>query len=191
MVERGCDPTDVDEGLTSAMIGARSRALSRIRTAGILLFTILFAACVIAPMAPRPSPHVRPVARPPERPIRYLETRGGGWRIKLTDDHRALTKCQYGLRVGHVRPIDKTLYLRVEFENPLDRSSPLFTDTRIEPWMHELAIRSPEVRGLRKGSRYRIRIHIFDHPERKTRIGLHEQEMPARLDVMADGRVFF
>lgn len=160
----------------------------------LLLLALLCAACATPPAPHRrlpptsPSPHVS-VA--PRRPTSYLKTLGGGWRIKLTDDHRALTACQYGLRVGHVRPIDKTLYLRVEFENPLDRSSPLFTDTKIEPWMYELSIRSPEVRGLRKGSRYRIRIHIFDHPARVNRIGVHDQEIPARLNVRADGSVSF
>jgi hypothetical protein len=161
------------------------------RIAGVLLLAILFAACATAPAPPRPPARLPPIAKPPERPLRYLKTLGGGWRIKLTDDHRALTKCQYGLRVGHARRVDRTLYLRVEFENPLDPTSPLFTDTEIEPWMHELAIRSPEVRGLRKGSRYSIRIHIFDHPDRRRRIGIHEQELPARLNVRADGRVSF
>jgi hypothetical protein len=163
----------------------------RMRIACALLLTILCAACATTP-APRPP--VRPVPRVgtvPQKPTKYLKTMGGGWRIKLTDDHRALTACQYGLRVGHARPTNKTLYLRVEFENPLSASSPLFTDTKIEPWMHELAIRSPEVRGLRKGARYLIRVHIFDHPERKKEIGFHDQWMPARLNVKADGSVSF
>ncbi len=127
----------------------------------------------------------------PQPPIDYLKTLGGGWRIRLTDDHRAVTACQYGLTVGPARPFNKTLYLRAEFQNPLAPSSPLITDTKIEPWMRELSIRSPEVRGLRKGGRYSIRIHIFDHPERKKPIGFHDQTIPSRLSVNYDGSVSF
>ena len=156
------------------------------RIACILLLSILFAACA-TPTAPLP-----PVSPPPpQQPIDYLKTLSGGWRIRLTPNHRALTACQYGLSVGPSRPFNKTLYLRAEFENPLSPSSPLITDTKIEPWMRELSIRSPEVRGLRKGGRYLIRIHIFDRPERKREIGFHDQIMPARLNVYADGRVSF
>ena len=123
--------------------------------------------------------------------VDYLKTLGGGWRIRLTDDHRTATACQYGLTVGPARPLNNTLYLRVEFENPLSPSSPLITDTKIEPWMRELAIRSPEVRGLKKGARYLIRIRIFDDPERKHEIGIHDQKMPSRLNVKANGSVSF
>ena len=161
------------------------------RIACVLLLSILCAACVTTPEPRRRIPSVPRIITVPQRPIDYLKTLGGGWRIRLNDDHRALTACQYGLRVGFSRPSKKTLYLRVEFENPLSPSSPLFTDTKIEPWMHELAIRSPEVRGLKKGRRYRIRIHIFDHPDRKKEIGVHDQMMPARLNVRADGSVSF
>jgi hypothetical protein len=161
------------------------------RIACVLALSILSASCATTPA---PPPRVRPVPRvstAPQKPIKYLKTLGGGWRIRLNDDHRALTACQYGLTVGPARPFPKTLYLRVEFENPLSPSSPLITDTKIEPWMRELAIRSPEVRGLRKGGRYLIRIHIFDRPERKKRIGFHDQVLPARLNVKADGSVSF
>jgi hypothetical protein len=156
------------------------------RIACVLLLSILCAACATTP-APPPPPPVR-VA--PTQPIDYLKTLSGGWRIRLTDNHRAVTACQYGLTVGPARPFNKTLYLRVEFENPLS-SSPLITETKIEPWMRELAIRSPEVRGLKKGGRYLIRIRIFDAPERKHEIGIHDQKMPARLNVKADGSVSF
>jgi hypothetical protein len=155
------------------------------RIARILLLSLLCAACAKTP-ASRP-----PFGAAPQQSIDYLKTLGGGWRIRLTDDHRALTACQYGLRVGPARPFDKTLYLRAEFENPLSPSSPLITDTKIEPWMGELAIRSPEVRGLRKGGRYSIRIHIYDRPERQKEIGFHDEVMPARLNVNADGSVSF
>ena len=155
------------------------------RIACVVLLSILCAAC-----APTPAP-LPPVGTVPEQPIEYLKTLGGGWRIRLTDDHRAATACQYGLTVGPARPFNKTLYLRAEFENPLSPSSPLITDTKIEPWMRELSIRSPEVRGLRKGARYSIRIHIFDRPERKKEIGLYNQTIPARLNVNSDGSVSF
>ena len=158
------------------------------RIACVLLLSILCAACATTTAPPAPPP---PVSAAPQQPIDYLKTLGGGWRIRLTDDHRALTACQYGLTVGPARPFDKTLYLRAEFENPLSPSSPLITDTKIEPWMRELSIRSPEVRGLRKGGRYSIRIRIFDHPERKKEIGVHHQTIPARLNVNSDGSVSF
>lgn len=162
---------------------ARSR---RIRVASVALLTILFAACATTP------PPVEPVVAVPQPgPVDYLKTLGGGWRVRLTDDHRAVTACQYGLTVGPARPFNKTLYLRAEFENPLAPSSPLITDTKIEPWMRELSIRSPEVRGLRKGGRYSIRIHIFDRPERKRPIGFHEQTIPSRMSVSYDGSVTF
>jgi hypothetical protein len=155
------------------------------RIACVLLLSILCAACATT-TAPLP-----PVSTAPQQRIDYLKTLGGGWRIRLTDDHRAATACQYGLTVGPARPFNKTLYLRAEFENPLSPSSPLITDTKIEPWMRELSIRSPEVRGLRKGARYSIRIHIFDRSERKKEIGLHDQTIPARLNVNSDGSVSF
>jgi len=157
------------------------------RASCILALSILFAACTTQP----PPIATATSATAPAGSVDYLKTLGGGWRIRLTDDHRAATACQYGLTVGPARPFDKTLYLRAEFENPLSPSSPLITDTKIEPWMRELAIRSPEVRGLRKGSRYLIRIRIFDRPERKHEIGIHDQKMPARLNVNADGSVSF
>ncbi len=149
------------------------------------MLSILCATC-----ATRPAPFP-PISTAPQQPIDYLKTLGGGWRIRLTDDHRVATVCQYGLTVGPARPFDKTLYLRAEFENPLSSSSPLITDTKIEPWMRALSIRSPEVRGLRKGARYSIRIHIFDRVERKKEIGFHEQTIPARLSVNSDGSVSF
>lgn len=157
----------------------------RTRIAGILLLALL-AACARPPAMTPPSAGTAP--RPP---IDYLKTLGGGWRIRLTDDHRAATACQYGVTVGPARPFDRTLFLRVEFENPLAPSAPLVTDTKIEPWMRELSIRSPEVRGLRKGARYLVRIRIFDHPERRREIGVHHQTIPARLNVNADGSVSF
>jgi len=95
------------------------------------------------------------------------------------------------LTIGPARPFNKTLYLRAEFENPLSPSSPLITDAKLEPGTRELAIRSGEVRGLRKGARYSIRIHIFDRPERQKEIGFHDQMMPARLNVNSDGSVSF
>jgi len=156
------------------------------RIACVLQLSILCAACATTPT---PLPTV--VSTPPQQSIDYLKTLGGGWRIRLTDDHRAVTACQYGLTVGPARRFKKTLYLRAEFENPLDPSSPLITDTKIEPWMRELSIRSPEVRGLKKGARYLIRIHIFDRPQRKEEIGFHDQMMPARLQVNADSSVSF
>ena len=158
----------------------------QVRIACVLLLSILCAAC-----APPPAPPPPPVRAAPRQSIDYLKTLSGGWRIRLTDDHRAVTACQYGLTVGPARPFNKTLYLRAEFENPLDPSSPLITDTKIEPWVRELSIRSPEVRGLRKGARYSIRIHIFDHPQREEEIGFHDQTMPSRLNVNADGSVSF
>lgn len=159
----------------------------RTRIACILLLALL-AACAPPTTPPTEAPSVGTAPHPP---VDYLKTLGGGWRIRLTDDHRAATACQYGLTVGPARRFDKTLFLRVEFENPLSPASPLITDTKIEPWMRELAIRSPEVRGLRKGGRYLVRIHIFDHPERKKEIGVHHQTIPARLNVNADGSVSF
>jgi hypothetical protein len=170
-----------------AVIASRSRG-RRMRIGRIVALSVLFAACATPP--PPPPPPTTP-ATAPARSVDYLKTLSGGWRIRLTDDHRAATACQYGLTVGPARPFDKTLYLRAEFENPLSPSSPLVTDTKIEPWMRELAIRSPEVRGLRKGGRYRIRIHIYDHPLRKHEIGYHDQMMPARLNVNSDGSVSF
>src|SRR4029077_12243293 len=59
-----------------------------------------------------------PLSTAPQQSIDYLKTLGGGWRIRLTDDHRAATACQYGLTVGPARPFTKTLYLPAEFENP-------------------------------------------------------------------------
>jgi hypothetical protein len=156
------------------------------RIACVLALSILCAACATPPAPPPP-----PVTPTPTQSIDYLKTLSGGWRIRLTDDHRAATACQYGLTVGPARPFNKTLYLRVEFENPLSPSSPLITDTKIEPWMRELSIRSPEVRGLRKGARYSIRIRIFDRPDRKHEIGIHHQTMKARLNVNRDGSVSF
>jgi hypothetical protein len=156
------------------------------RIACVLLLSVLCAACATTPARLPP-----PVSTAPRQSIDYLKTLGGGWRIRLTDDHRAVTACQYGLTVGPARPFNKTLYLRAEFENPLNPSSPLTTDTKIEPWMRKLSIRSPEVRGLRKGARYLIRIHIFDHSQRKEEIGFHDQMMPARLNVNSDGSVSF
>jgi hypothetical protein len=155
------------------------------RVARILLVSILYAAC-----APTTAP-LSPVSKAPQQPIDYLKTLGGGWRIRLTDDHRAATVCQYGLTVGPARRFNKTLYLRAEFENPLSRSSPLITDAKLEPWMGELSIHSPEVRGLRKGGLYSIRVHVFDHPDRKKEIGVHNQTIPARLNVNSDGSVSF
>ena len=157
------------------------------RISCVLLLSALCAACATPP-TPLPPPSI--VTAPPQS-VDYLKTLSGGWRIRLTDNHRAATACQYGLTVGPTRRFDKTLYLRVEFENPLSPSSPLITDTKIEPWMRELAIRSPEVRGLRNGGRYSIRIHIYDHPQRKHEIGFHDQIMPARLNVNSDGSVSF
>ena len=154
----------------------------------VALVSLLFAACAIPPPPPPPPP---PVITAPQEPINYLKTLGGGWRVKLTDNHRAVTKCQYGLRVGPARPFNKTLYLRVVFQNPLSPSKPLITDTKIEPVMRELAIRSPEVRGLRKGRSYSIRIHIYDSPERKNAIGFHDQKIPARFNVNSDSSVSF
>jgi len=156
------------------------------RIARLLLLSIVVASCT--PTAPPPPPV--PVAAP-QPPINYLRTLGGGWRIRLTDDHRFATACQYGLRVGPARPFNKTLYLTAVFENPLSPSSPLVTETKIEPWMRELSIKSPEVRGIRKGGRYAIRIYIYDHPDRRKEIGYHDQMMPARLSINADGRVTF
>jgi hypothetical protein len=165
-------------------VGSRGeRPTSRRGSACILLLAIVSGAC--AP-SPRPLPPTTPA-----QSVDYLKTLGGGWRIRLTDDHRAATACQYGLTVGPARPFDRTLYLRAEFENPLSPSSPLITDTKIEPWMRELSIRSPEVRGLRKGARYSIRIHIYDHPQRKREIGFHDQTIPSRLSVNPDGSVSF
>ena len=161
------------------------------RIACVFLLTILCAACATKPVPVRRVPPAPRVLTAPQPPINYLKTLGGGWRIKLTDDHRALTACQYGLRVGPARRFHKTLYLRVVFDNPLSPSSPLVTETKIEPWMHELSIRSPEVRGLKKGSRYLIRIFIFDDPARKKSVGYHEQWLPARLNVRANGSVSF
>jgi len=163
------------------------RRSGMMRASCILALSILFAACTTQP----PPIATATSATAPAGSVDYLKTLGGGWRIRLTDDHRAATACQYGLTVGPARPFDKTLYLRAEFENPLSPSSPLITDTKIEPWMRELAIRSPEVRGLRKGGRYRIRIHIYDHPQRKHEIGFHDQTMPARLNIDSDGSVSF
>jgi len=57
--------------------------------------------------------------------------------------------------------------------------------------MRELSVCSPEVRGLRKGAHYSIRIHIFDRPQRKDEIGFHDQTMPARLNVNSEGSVSF
>jgi hypothetical protein len=157
----------------------------RMRIACVLVLSILCAAC-----APTTAP-ISPAGTAPQQPIDYLKTLGGGWRIQLTDDHRAATACQYGLTVGPARPLNKTLYLRAEFENPLSPSSPLIADAKLEPWMGALSIRSPEVRGLRKGARYSIRIHVFDRPERKKEIGFHDQTIPARLNVNSDGSVSF
>ena len=161
---------------------------ARYKSICAVLLSIVCAAC--APTPPPPPPPPVKVAPPPQS-IDYLKTLSGGWRIRLTDDHRAVTACQYGLTVGPARPLKSTLYLRVEFENPLSPSSPLVTETKIEPWMRELSIRSPEVRGLRKGARYLIRIRIYDHPERKNEIGIHDQMMPCRLNVRRNGSVSF
>ena len=159
--------------------------------ARVLLLSLFFAACAPVP-PPQPEPEPPPVfGSVPERPNAYLRTLGGGWRIKLTDNHRAVEACQYGLRVGPTMRFNKTLYLRVWFENPLSASKPLVTDTKLEPWQRELSIKSPEVRGLRKGGRYSIRIQIFDHPDRRVAIGYHDQIMPSRLNVYADGSVKF
>jgi hypothetical protein len=157
------------------------------RIACVLQLSIFCAACATAP------PRLPPIATTPapQQSLDYLKTLSGGWRIRLTENHRAVTACQYGLTVGPARPFNKTLYLRAEFENPLDPSSPLIADAKIEPWMRELSIRSPEVRGLRKGARYRIRIHIFDHPRGEQEIGFHDQMMPSRLNVNSDGSVSF
>jgi len=165
-------------------------ATRRPHIACVLLLAILCAACPTT-TPPTSTVPVPPVTTAPQPPVDYLRTLSGGWRIRLTDDHRAATACQYGLTVGPARPFHRTLYLRAEFENPLSPSSPLFTDTKIEPWMRELSIRSPEVRGLKKGGRYSIRIHIFDGPDRKKEIGIHRETMPARLNVNANGSVSF
>ncbi len=175
----------------SFAVSRLERLSRRSRSFGaILVLSLLWAAC--EPL-PGPTPEVKlPPVTPRERgPVDYLRTLSGGWRIRLSPDHRWVEACQYGLTVGPTRRFDRTLYLRVFFENPLDRSSPLVTDTKIEPGRRELAIRSGEVRGLRKGGRYAIRIHIFDDPERRNEIGFHDQMMPARLTVRADGSVSF
>src|SRR5262249_50823687 len=128
---RPIDAGTANPSLQRACAGCPS---AQMRFACVLQLSIFCAACATTP-ASLPPP---PVSTVPQQSIDYLKTLGGGWRIRLTDDHRAVTACQYGLTVGPARPFNKTLYLRAEFENPLDPSSPLITDTKIEPWMREL-----------------------------------------------------
>jgi hypothetical protein len=83
------------------------------------------------------------------------------------------------------KPVTETLYVTVDFENPEDKDSPLFSEFEIAPGTTIFEAKSEMIHAIRNRSRYRVKVWIYADVKRKELLGTHEQlvqfDMPREL----------
>lgn len=104
----------------------------------------------------------------------YFLTKGGGFALKLDQQHN-LTNCCYALFLKPRKEIVTPLYLRTKFQNPTNYANPIVLDAEIKPGSTNVMMRSPDIRGFQSGRSYLINVSIFDTPDRSKIIGVHDQ----------------
>jgi len=105
---------------------------------------------------------------------KYFITAGGGFGLQTDDEHN-LTNCFYSLCLKPHKKIVAPLYLRTKFQNPTNDACPVILDTEVQPGSTNIMILSPDVRGFRSNHNYRVKVLIFDKPDRSKIIGWHIQ----------------
>src|SRR5262245_23022194 len=114
----------------------------------------------------------------------WLVTTGGGFKVDgdvLHRDGRLRYLLQFRLR----KPVTDTLYLTVDFENPLDRNLSLFTEYELLPGTTRFGVVSDMFAAIRVRDKYQVKLWIYADVERTQLLGTHKQwvlfDMPRAL----------
>ena len=75
-----------------------------------------------------------------------------------------------------IKPRDRSLYLRTIFENPAGRQR-LVVDSKVSRSTSHFSVRSPAFLSIEPYHVYRVRVLIFDAPDRKHLLSEHVQSV--------------
>ena len=100
---------------------------------------------------------------------KHFETEGAGF---LFDP--ASRRARYIVKYKVLHPFEIPVLIRVEFENPLDQSSPLIVEQTLEPTQVSLQLESPPLPTIQNGSTYEIVLVAID-PNTRAEVARHTQ----------------
>ena len=108
-------------------------------------------------------------AKPPLAKSEYLVTDWCGFLIE-----RGETGIDYALSFAVIKSEVRPLYLRTLFENPMG-GKPLAVDSTVKRGETTFRVRSEAVPALQDDHIYKVRVLVFDSPQRTHKIGEHVQ----------------
>ena len=118
------------------------------------------------------------VAASPPMPAEseWLMTRSGT--IMVEGDPKGRDgRLRYLLEFGLRKPVTEVLYVTVDFENPLDKETPLFAEFEIAPGATGFEAKSEEFAAIRNRRKYQVKVWLYADVKRKQLLGTHEQQV--------------
>jgi len=127
----------------------------------------ILAACLLLPLAG--------VAKPPmPAESEWLVTESALFSMLLDPKGQSGT-VQYALELRLRKPVTETLYVTVDFENPLDKETPLFAEFEVAPGATHVAATSEPISAIHSRRKYLVKVWIYADVKRRQLLGTHEQ----------------
>jgi hypothetical protein len=125
-------------------------------------------------------------ASPPEpAESEWLVTKIGIFVIQKGASRWVDSTLRYQMEFSLRRPVTETLYVTVDFENPVDQGTPLFAEFEVAPGATSVDATSESFSAIRNRHEYLVKVWIYADVKRKQLLGTHEQlvlfQMPREL----------
>lgn len=106
---------------------------------------------------------------------KFFKTYAGGFDV-------AKDGAAYKVFVDVTQRRDKPMYVRVEFENPLDSKSPLTEEASLSADDNSIALTSKPVKGLKVYSDYIVKVMLYDSKDSEKPLDVLEQKVRSYVD---------
>jgi hypothetical protein len=112
---------------------------------------------------------------PKPRTSEYLKTYQGGFYVSK---YGARYYCLWDI----VKERHKSLYVRMELENPLNEKEPIIQEGVIELEAHSLNVAYGPIEGLKMYGNYRIKVYLYDDEAKENLVDQLTQEIKSYVD---------
>ncbi len=83
----------------------------------------------------------------------------------------------YALSFDVLKSLPGTLYVIVEFENPVDAAKPMTTEIQVQHGKSSFQTRSPSVHEIKNKQRYRVNLKLYADAACTQLVGTHHQDV--------------
>lgn len=117
------------------------------------------------------------ITEPKPQSDQILKTHSGGFGVR-DENNEAV----YVLNVDIIKPYDRTMYVKAEFQNPLNLDHPFVEQTEIPAGQSDLRLVYGPVKGLKIHRSYWVRILIYELVDKDKPVEVFLQHIKSYID---------